>query len=126
MSWIDLGQHCLAHVVIYRFKTSTVFAKPDFVIDGGFPTLLHLYDQRFCFLLQSYIFNEKFIVNPCYLNCFIVDIYPIFKNKNTVVSDSDSDYDYDHQYFSELSISIVSIQKNAMDEKLHVKDSILL
>ena len=42
-------------------------------------------------------------------------------------SDSDSDYyDYDHQYFSELSISIVSIQKNAMDEKLHVKDSILL
>ena len=118
MSWIDLGQHCIAHVVIYRFKTSTVFAKPDFVIDGGFPTLLHLYDQRFCFLLQSYVFNDKFIVNRCYLNCFIVDIYPIFKNNNTVDSDSDSDYyDYDHQYFSELSISVVSIQKYAMDDK---------
>jgi hypothetical protein len=95
-----------------RLNTSTIFGRHDDVIDDSPPLLLHLHDQKFCILLQSFTDNIE------YVNCLILEVSPIFnefdENENDDIDDDDR--------FSKLRISIVSIQKYPMDHRLLVFD----
>ena len=93
-----------------RLNTSTIFGEYDDVIDP--PLLLHLHDQKFCILLESFTDNIE------YVNCLILEVSPIFnefdENENDDIDDDDR--------FWKLRNSIVSIQKYPMDHRLLVFD----
>uniref|UniRef100_A0A2N9FS88 Alanine dehydrogenase/pyridine nucleotide transhydrogenase N-terminal domain-containing protein n=1 Tax=Fagus sylvatica TaxID=28930 RepID=A0A2N9FS88_FAGSY len=99
-----------------RLNTSTIFdfGRHDDVIDDSPPLLLHLHDQKFCILLQSFTDNIE------YVNCLILEVSPIFNEFDENENEND-DIDDDDR-FSKLRISIVSIQKYPMDHRLLVFD----
>uniref|UniRef100_A0A2N9H4T1 Uncharacterized protein n=1 Tax=Fagus sylvatica TaxID=28930 RepID=A0A2N9H4T1_FAGSY len=86
----------------------------DDVIDDSPPLLLHLHDQKFCILLQSFTDNIE------YVNCLILEVSPIFNEFDENENEND-DIDDDDRFWK-LRISIVSIQKYPMDHRLLVFD----
>jgi hypothetical protein len=99
-----------------RLNTSTIFdfGKHGDVIDYSTPLLLHLHDQKFCILLQSFTDSIE------YVNCLILEVSPIFNEFDENENEND-DIDDDDRFWK-LRISIVSIQKYTMDHRLQVSD----
>ena len=91
---------------------------PSYSSKLGRVPFLHLYDQKFCLLMRSDFSkrNRKWKLlerETHYLNCFIFEVTPIFKNQ-------------DEYGFCELNISVVSVKKSPMDNNFIILESLLM
>ena len=134
------------------FNIRHVLEKDEFLADDVFPAsppLLHLADQKFCLFLLSSIYDEKNCEDSnLYLNCLILDVFPIndegdnhqhdyydhvcYKVRGDVNVDDKEDnanycvHPHPHNHFWRLSISIASIQKYPLVNPIQLWDAVVL
>nr|POE55513.1 hypothetical protein CFP56_67932 [Quercus suber] len=97
-----------------------LFVKLEYLSYGELDRVpfLHLYDQKFFLLVPSDISKRtwkwKLLEQEIhYLNCFIFEVTPIFKNQ-------------DEEGFCELSRSVVSVLKSPMNNNFQILEGMLM